>query len=508
MRRPVNTANRASVLAFWGLASWLLPLIIVFLLTPRLLHLLEPERFGILMIVLVTPVIASQLDFGIGSSAVRRLAADLGQGRVDAPETLFSYFVAFCAIALLFGALVAWGSEWLADTLGFSAQLGVKAASELTRWCALWGAVSLATVLPSLLARAAQSLAWLTAAQTLATVVLWVGALLLVGAKHPLQDIVVLGILVSVFSAVLMTLAARSAVRWDGPLRLRISIATRDMRFASGMFAVQIASAIAYQVDRILVSSFGSPAIAGAYVLCANLANKPLAAVAAIMSFAFPQASGLHSGGARDQLGALLHALDRAVAVLVIPLLLPALWLAQPFLKLWLGAYGTPDLALAFKVLLIAFAVPAFAVPVGNVLAASGRSGPAARFSWLTATVVVVGIIALVPTYGLLGAVTAILAGMSTSLIFSVVARRALALKKSEGQLRFWTGVSLGVATQAAILFLAAGFVVDWWTLVLVGAAGWAAFFLVRVIFQMLSPEEIRLLDRLRKVISLPFRKR
>lgn len=504
----MNALGRVSVRAFWGLASWLLPLLVVFLLTPRLLHLLGPERFGILMIVLVTPALATQLDFGIALSAVRRLAADLSQGPVDGPGTLFSYTVVFCVIALLFGTMVASASGWLADTLGFTAVLGVEAARELMRWCAVWGAVSVGTAVPALVARAAQSFAWLTAAQTLATVALWLGALLLIGADHPLRDIVALGMLVTVSSAALMTLSMRRAVRWDTSLSFKVSIRARDMRFASGMFVAQIASAIAYQADRILISSFGSPAIAGAYALCANVANKPLAAVVAITSFAFPHASGLHLGGARDELGALLHSLDRAVAVLVVPLLLPALWLAQPFLKLWLKAFGTPDLALAFQVLLIAFAIPAFAVPVGHVLAASGRSGPAAGFSWLTAGVVVGGIIALVPLYGLLGAVIAILAAMSTSLMFSIFARRALALKKSEGQSRFWIGLSLGVATQALVLFTLARFVLDWWTLVLVGASGWAAFFLVRVIFQMLSTEEVRLLARLRKTISNFSRKR
>ena len=59
-----------------GLASWLVPLLVAFLLTPRLLHLLGPERFGILMVALVTPAIASQMDLGLASTAVRRFAAD------------------------------------------------------------------------------------------------------------------------------------------------------------------------------------------------------------------------------------------------------------------------------------------------------------------------------------------------------------------------------------------------------------------------------------------------
>ena len=504
----MNSVGRFSARAFWGLASWLLPLIVVFVLTPRLLHLLGPERFGILMILLVTPVIATQFDFGLALSAVRQLAADLRQGQIDGSGLLFSYALAFCVVALLFGTVVAGASGWLADRLGFAALLGHEAARELIRWCAVWGAVSLATAVPALVARASQSFALLTAAQTVAAVVLWIGALLLIRAGHPLREIVLLGILISISSAVVVTLAVHRRVRWQSPLPLKISIPVRDMHFAGGMFVAQIASAIAFQADRILISSFGSPALAGAYALCANVANKPLAAVVAITSFAFPHASALHLGGARDQVGPLLQALDRAVAVVVMPVLLPALWLAQPFLKLWLGVYGTPDLALAFQVLLVAFAIPAFAVPVGHVLAASGRSGPAARFSWLTAAVMVGGLITLVPPYGLLGAVGAAFVAMSTSLIFSFFARRALGLDKSAAQSRFWAGMALGVATQALVLLPLTGFVVDWWTLVLAAASGWMAFFLVRVIFQLLSPEEVRLVDPLRKAISFFSHKR
>jgi len=489
------------------LSSWLLPLIIVFLLTPRLLHQLGTARFGVLMIVLITPIIATQLDLGLGSSAVRRLAADLSHGSLDGPRRLFSYLCVFCAIALLFGTAVALGAEWLATTLGFSELLGREPAVELIRWCAVWVTVSLATGLPALVARAAQSFAWLTAVQTASTVVLWVGALLLVGAGHPLRDVVILGIAISLASTAVMAFVAHRAVRWEGPLSFQLAIPMHDARFASGMFATQIASAIAFQADRILISSFGSPAIAGAYSLCVTLANKPLAAVAAITSFAYPHASGLHATGAREQLSALLHALDRAVVVLVVPILLPALWLAQPFFELWLGAYGTPDLILAFRILLVAFAMTTFAVPASHVLAASGRSGPAAAFSWLTATIVMVGIVALVPSYGLLGAAIAIFAAMSTTFAFSIVARRTLALGRPP-RWRFWSGVFVGVAVQAVVLRLLAPEVAGWVSLILAGTAGWGALFLVRATLKLLSPEEVRVFNWLRDNVSSSHRPR
>ena len=503
----MNNANRRiSSRAFWGLASWLLPLAVVFVVTPRLLHLLGAERFGILMIVLVTPVIASQFDLGLGSSAVRRLASERLIGRISISDTLLPYAVALSAIGLVFAGLVSFGSEWIADALNFSAALGRDEARDLVRWCAVWGATSVISAIPALVARAVQSFAWITAVQTVATVLLWIGAWALVDNDHPLREIVILGMLVSVLTAALMAFAVRDVVQWGNTPTFRMSISLEDRRFARGMFISQIASAIVFQADRILVSFLGSPAMAGAYALCINVANKPLAAVVAVTSFVFPHASGLHASEARAELSALLHSLDRAVVVLIFPLIVPAMWLAQSFMRLWLGSYGTPALVLAFQLLLIAFAVAALAVPAGHLLAASGRASLAAKFSCLTASVVVIAMLALVPPFGLLGAALAILAGMSTSLAFAAFARRALGLQGPSGRGRFWAGALLGVTTQAVVLFMLAQLVFDWWTLLFVGVASWTAFFLVRVIFKMLSSEEIRISNEL-KVVFVPFRK-
>jgi len=101
--------QRLSSRAFWGLASWALPLVVVFLVSPKLLHAIGPSRFGVLMITLVTPLIAIQLEFGITSAAVRRLAARFVVGPVDAGTTLLTLFVALSVIGIAFG-----GGIWAA----------------------------------------------------------------------------------------------------------------------------------------------------------------------------------------------------------------------------------------------------------------------------------------------------------------------------------------------------------------------------------------------------------
>lgn len=490
-------ARRLSARALWGLASWALPLAVIFAVTPSLLDALGSERFGVLMIILVAPALASQMDLGITSSSVRRLAGTLATGKVDAGRTLLTLATSLGAVGIALGAIV-----WIAATpisrwLGFTTSLGTGPDTELIRWCAIWIAVSLITLMPGLLARSAQALVWITAIQTLGSALLWLSALLLVRSGRPLADVVAVGIALSFASAGIMAVAMRRHVEWSGPVKLDIALLTADRRFSVRMFASQAAGSLVYQGDRVLIAAVGSPAIAGAYALCANVANKSLAAVVALTSFAFPHAAGLHALGERERFDELVRSLDRGVAVVVMPLILPGWLLAGPFLSLWLGNYGSPELALIFRILWLAFAIPAFAVPVGHALAASGNAGLAARFSWLTASVVIASILILVPLWGARGAALAMLFGMSTSFAFSVAARRALALRPAPGRGRFWLGITIGLATQLALLTTLHTSAIGWTELLLAGTGAVLAFYFVRAIFGLLSPEENQLLQRL-----------
>ncbi|MGH6624383.1 MAG: lipopolysaccharide biosynthesis protein, partial [Burkholderiaceae bacterium] len=365
------------------------------------------------MIILVTPLLASQMEFGITSSSVRRLATTLATGKVDVGRTLATFTITLGLIGALSGAAVWILAAPISRWLGFATVLGDEQGRGLVRWCSVWVAVSLLTLMPGMLARSAQALVWITAVQTIGAALLWLGALALVRAGRPLSDVVVIGIALGLASALATTVAMRRHVEWSGPIRLDLTLVTADRRFSAGMFASQAAGAIVYQGDRILISAVGSPAMAGAYALCANVANKMLAAVVALTSFAFPHAASLHALGEHDRLQGLVDALDRGVAAIVMPVLLPGVLLAGPFLSLWLGDYGTTEVASVFRILWIAFAIPAFAVPVGSLLAAHGQAGLAARFAWLTAVVVVVAILLLVPRWGVLGAAVAMSIGMA-----------------------------------------------------------------------------------------------
>lgn len=493
MRPPKRLSSRA----LWGLASWALPLGVVFVVSPKLLHLLGAERFGVLMIALVTPLIACQLEFGITSAAVRRLGAQLSTGPVDAGSTLFTLTAALSLIGLALGAALWLAAGPLGEVLGVTTALGSAASAELVRACAIWAAVTLATLVPGLVARAGQALVLISIVQTAGAVALWLGAWLLLQRGLPLVSVVRLAIGLTIVSSAATLLAVRPLIDWQSPARFARELLVGDARFSAGIFTAQIAGTLVNQGDRMLVAAMGSTGMAGLYALCVNVTNKSVAAVAAINSFVLPHAAGLQASGRADATAGLVHALERAVAVLLVPVIVPGLLLAGTFLRLWLGDFATAELTTSFRILLIAFAILAFAVPISNVLVGSGISHLSARYSWLTAVVVFALMPFAVPRFGLVGAAVAILIGYSTSLLFAVHARRTLAIPPPQGRGRFWTGLLLGSAVQLALVTALGPRATGWSGLLALGAASWASFYLVRAAIAALAEEERQLLRSL-----------
>jgi O-antigen/teichoic acid export membrane protein len=170
--------------------------------------------------------------------------------------------------------------------------------------------------------------------------------------------------------------------------------------------------------------------------------------------------------------------------------------LAEPLFSLWIGEFASRELVMAFRILVVAFALPAFAMPISNVLIASGQSGLSALFAWLAVVTLVIGMLLLVPQFGLIGAATAMLLANGTSLLFASAARRFLNVPPSADRARFRAGLALGCAVQVTLLFILAPNATRWVTLLAIGALAWATSYGVRAIVNLLSPEEERLIRR------------
>ncbi len=477
--------------ALLGLLAQVGPGLAILVASPLLYGALGAAKFGVLSIVLLTPQLALAIDFGLLQSSVRRYAGLLHTRPADVAATFAAYSVGL-AVAGVFLAISLWlAAPALSRQLGFDEAIGEAEARRLIVSCAVWAALALATSAPWALARGAQRFEIVAAVQTLATVGLWAGAALIVMLGQPMRLVVALGTAITLLAALAYLLAMRADLTLHGPLREGWRLLWADRGFFAGSFQIQVASVIVYHLDRVLVALFASPAAAGIYALCVNLANKLLFGISSMIGFVFPRASSLAASGQDDALRNVIRVTTRAVLCLVLPTLAPALLLAGPFFRAWIGDGFESSMEHVFQVLWSGFAVSAVTAPA--TLAWLGARGTrlAALFAWISAATLVALLALLAPGRAELGAAWAAFAALATSALFFGYVLRALRLEGTLVTPRIAVGYLLGVAAQSLVLLVTSSAATGLAGLATVAAVSFGAFFVVRQLTRTLTPEEI-----------------
>lgn len=489
--------------ALWSLTAWLMPVAVVFVLTPPLLQQLGTAGFGVLMLVLLVPTMAVLCDFGLGATAVRELAIALERrdGRVS--MLLRQFAIALIAAGALVGAGLWLAAPSLTTALGLASTEGGDA---LLRHCAVWAALAIALQPPALLARAMQRLKLLAAVQTTAVAALWLGAWWLTRDGRMALAVTWLGMALTASAALTLLLILRPGVAAPGlaggagvTTAVVPSAAAERLRFASGIFGTQVASVLVFQADRYLVAALAGAAVAGAYAALINLANKLVAVIGGLTAFLFPHFAGLFGTGRADDIRVAVNASERIALLLVLPTVMPALLLSGPFLHLWLGDQARAEWTPALQLLYCGFAISALGAPIGQAVFGRGDSHFAAIFAWLTAGTLLIAMPLLAPRYGLTGAAAATALALSTSLVFQIAGRRRLVIARDEGTGALMLGMVAGCAVQALIGAMLRPWATGWLLLLLIALLIWSAFFAARLLLGRLSPEERLLLSILNR---------
>jgi O-antigen/teichoic acid export membrane protein len=268
-----------------------------------------------------------------------------------------------------------------------------------------------------------------------------------------------------------------------------------DARYSFGLSLLQLSNVLAFQLDRVIVSALASPAAAGTYALCVGLANKTLFGIASLTSFAFPAVASLRAEGRNADVASLLQVLQRVAIISMAAILVPALFLSAPFLSLWLRTALQPGTIELLQLLWVGYAFAAVGAPATHVITGTGTSRLAATFAWITAFTLLGTMTLLVPSYGLIAAGVANLSAMSTAvLIFLLLVRRSLKVKREPQQARFWGGLLAGTVAQALLLIAITPYITNWGRFMLAGGASLAVFIIARLVTNTITDEERRLI--------------
>ncbi len=490
--------------ALLNAAGWLLPVLVGLFATPLLLHQLGAPRFGVWAICVMLATVLPTLDLGFGVGATREIA----RARRDT-------VLVHCICSELFGVAVLMGSLWwlaialgatpISDWLNFEQAIAPSEARRVLLLVGPWVAIGLVNGALAALPRALEQFGVLALLGTLQSIALWVGAIALTAAGAELEQLMLLGVALQLtLLAALAFVHYRTVGRWPVPVA-RFRVLGTTTRFSLASFSGVVASIATYHADKALVSAFLGPAAAGLYTAVSSVANKLLGLIAALAAVIYPRVSALHAEGDRPNVASLYATASRLLVTLSIALGTIGITLAERFLSLWLGPSVSPDLVVAFRLLIFAYVVASTSVVASNVLSGLGNARRGAWFASLGGAITVLAGLLLIPRLGLAGAGLAGALGMAQAIGFDTwVAHELRGQRHGEVKAprRPWLGWLLASLVTGLTVWLCMLVLPGWAGLLASGIIGSGAWMAVWFGAGFATVEERDLLVRLARTIT------
>jgi O-antigen/teichoic acid export membrane protein len=485
--------------------GWILPVLVFLLATPVLVAHLGFDGYGVFALTAALVAAGITLDFGLGALAVRQLArsrGDVESWRRRAAGLNSAYVVLAAAAA----ALVWAGGEAIARALNWDQALPPGEAAQAARWGGLWLGLAFLNAALSAGLRAAERFDLLSTLATAAFAATWAAAA--IGAAwwglRPGGTLALAALVAALQLLLAAWVQARVFGRWPrlGPWpRLEAGAA----RFAGAAFLNQATSLATYHADKAIVSALLGASPAGMYAAATNVANKPLAFVAALAGILFPRIAALESQGRSFLSTRTYLAASRMLVAASSLFLASGLVLAGDFIGLWLGPAVPPEVTTSFRILLVAYWFAALSVAPSNTLVGQGNAHRGALFALAGGVLTLVACVLLVPRLGMAGAAVAGLIGMSQAALFELWAHREAQARHPFGRFALRrTAVAVllcggGAAAAAAIVssLLGAG----WTGLAASALAGTVVFVAMWFGLGLAAREERLLAARLRRAL-------
>ena len=392
---------------------------------------LGPAEFGVYAVLAAAVGIGGAVaDLGLSNAGVYRVASVWQQDPELARQRGSSFFWTRVGCAAAVAAAAMAMARWLAPALGLPPAVGPYHSSALL-------ALALAGVAATALSGAVSVLLQATGRFGTIGVVLLTNAgltlalaaaLSVVGRINLVTVLVVLGIIPSVaaFGVGRRLLAGGFSLAPPPWARLRDEGA-KLLRFAGWLWVASILTAVAGQLDVLLVNRSSTPEIVGAYGLAIGLAGAAEAVNRALYAALLPAASALREPAELRRY--LRHAMIRSAAIAL--LLLPLLPLARPLIT---AIYGTEFSAAAplFRLFLAVVALEVFVAPWTLLALPLERPHWLAGAEFVRVIVLAAAAGALMPLWGPAGAIAAKLAARTAgaAVLLALLARHWPSIKE------------------------------------------------------------------------------
>lgn len=496
-----------------NLSAQVLPFLTFLVATPLVVAGLGGEDYGRLVIFSLFPQILTQFDLGIATSAVRLLSQSISKGGLSETKTAL---LRILGAGLIAGAVLAGVFYFTRDLTGSLVGIAVpadilKSSIDLEFACvALTALIGFANIPFSAYLRSVGHLRFVAINQSAAGILFWAASILITQNGGRVAHILAGGTVLAATSLLIQAAAALRHLnheqRYSAPIPPHKKTPPWREFVDFAAFSAQLTSLVTYHADKMLISAFVSPAAAGAYSICANVAGKLLVFASAISAYSFPHAARLHAEDASPVLRQLQETGSITVVTATVFLAVPAFALSEAFLQLWLGTAFAHEYAAVLRLLLVGYALASFSTISSSIAYAIGRSDLCAKFSALGGILTLSSCFLLVRPYGAIGAASAALIGMSQAVLFSWVVSGII----EQPMARYWAfhrRIGFVGASVSLPMLVAERWVQSWGSIVTVGALGVVGCISLWMALRYLSPAQAETVGQLQKKIREFIRK-
>ncbi len=405
--RELTSSRTVAASAMWNLLGRLGPLIIAVLVTPLLVHLLGPSRWGVFTIALSLVGIFSIFDFGIGRSLTRSIAELLVDNkRAEAASIARSGIAALSLFGILGGALLASVARlWVDHGLHIPLAIHDQVLRSIYVLCLSAPVVLLSSALWGVLS-AFQRFRAANLANIPVSAMYYLGPLLVLHFINSLVAVITVLVLCRVANVIAYWIICVRALPELKHARVELRTLGPVMRTGGWMTASNVAWPILTYVDRFIIASVLSAAATGYYSTPLDLVLRFAIVPVAIMNTAYPAMAASYRN-APETTSNLFRRSLLTVAALLFPASLACVALSHWILTIWLGAPFADHASVVLRWLGVGVLLTSIDAVVAGLLDGIGKASVNAKFSFVELALYIPVLTVLVRTTGIEGAAMA-----------------------------------------------------------------------------------------------------
>jgi O-antigen/teichoic acid export membrane protein len=412
----------------WNLVGSGAPMLVAVFCIPILIRGLGTDRFGVLTLAWALIGYASLFDLGLGRALTQLAAKKLGAGEEkEIPSLAWTSLVLMMLLGLVGAAGVFLISPWL---VGRGLNVPVGLCGETLQAFRLLG-LSLPFVITTAglrgLLEAHQRFGLINALRIPMGVFTFAGPLLVLPFSKSLVPVVatlVAGRIAAWAAHLFLCLRAvpelGRSIAWEG------SVVGPLLRFGGWMTVSNLVSALMVMIDRFLIGALVTMTAVAYYATPYEVVTKLWLIPGALVGVMFP-AFSTSSAQDRNRTAVLFRRSVKCILLVLFPMVLLLIVLAQDGLRIWLGPEFATNSVHVVQLLAVGVFINSLALVPSSLVQGVGRPDLTAKLQVLELPVYLAVLIWLTKKYGIEGAAIAWTGRVALdALILFIMARRLL----------------------------------------------------------------------------------